>query len=491
MDFLDPQKQKAHTRRLIAGYILIGMVLLLATIILLYQALGYGIDRHGKIFQNGLVFVSSVPGDAEIYVDGVREVDYTDARLALPAGQYVFEVKRAGYRPWKRAITVEGGTLQRFEYLLLFAETLTPTTVKQYPATPSMATQSPDQRWLLMQSAGPDTFDVFDLEDSNPTPQTFTVPIETISASTTTTSWEAIEWARDNQHVLLKRQFTRGGQAGSEYILLNREQPTSSRNLSVLLGFTPTQVQLRDKNYDQYFAFDQNAGILFTASLNEPTPRPYLEGVLAFQSEGADRVLYATSQDAPPGKTLLRLRQGSDRYTIRQVASDAAPYMLDLAEYEGAWYIAAGASGEDKVYVYKNPIDSLKSDSGNVLVPVHILKADNPNSVTFAPKNRFISLQSGPEFTTYDVRNNRGYAFQLDTPPDANAGAATWFDEFHLVTATAGQTLVFDYDGTNRQLLAPLNPATGSYFDKNLRRLYTLTDTNTLTVTDLYAPQDR
>lgn len=490
MDFLDPQKQKAHARRLVAGYILIGMVLLLASIILWYQAFGYTIDRHGRIFQNGLVFVSSLPDEAEVYIDGKLEGARTDARFALPAGQYVFEVKRAGYRPWKRAITVEGGTLQRFEYLLLFAETLTPEPVKQYAAVPGLSTQSPDQRWLLVQSGTPDSFDLFDLDGDTAAPQSLTIPTETLSAGTTTTGWQAVEWARDNRHVVLRRQFTRAGQAGSEYLLLDRENAAAARNLTVLLGFTPTQLQLRDKNYDQYFAFDQNAGMLFTASLDEPTPRPYLEDVLAFQSEGADRVLYATSQDAPPGKTLIRLRQGDERYTIRQVAADAAPYMLELAEHEGAWYIAAGASGEDKVYVYKNPVDSLKS-SGNVLVPVHILKADNPSFIAFAPENRFVFVQSGAALATYDAKNNRGYSFLLDTPPDASAGHATWLDPFHLITSAAGQALVFDYDGTNRQLLAPVNSATHPYFDKDLRRLYTLTSTNLLTVTDVYAAQDR
>ena len=46
MDFLDPKKQKAHDRRLTIGYIIIGLVLLLATTILLYLTFGYGIDRH-------------------------------------------------------------------------------------------------------------------------------------------------------------------------------------------------------------------------------------------------------------------------------------------------------------------------------------------------------------------------------------------------------------------------------------------------------------
>lgn len=491
MDFLDPEKQKAHTRRLIAGYILIGMVLLLATIILLYQVFGYGIDRHGRIFQNGLVFISSLPDNAQVYVDGERQESNTNTRLVLPAGQYVFELKREGYRTWKRAITVEGSTLQRFDYPLLFAANLETTTTKQY-ASPGLATQSPDKRWLLVQSDVADTFDLYDIDAANPTPATFNIPLEVLSAGTTTTGWKAVEWSKDNRHVVLQRSFTRtSGQAAAEYILVDREDANQTINLSVRLGFTPTVLQLRDKAYDRYYAFDQTGGTLFTATLEQPTPQPYLEKVLAFQSEG-DSVLYATNQDAPSGKTLLRIRQGDDHFTIRQVDAVAAPYMLDLAQYEGAWYVAVGASGEDKVYIYKNPVDSLKSDSGDVLVPVHILKAVHPTRVEFAPASRFVAAQGGQDFAVYDVKNNNGYGYLLETPIDPTTAYAQWADEYHLATTSAsGEAMIFDYDGTNVQLLATTRLGSFPFFDRDYRKLHTMTATYSLTSTNLRAQQDR
>ena len=490
MDFLDPQKQKAHARRLIAGYILIGVVLLLATIILLYQAFGYGIDRHGRIFQNGLVFVSSVPEGAEIYVDGVRENNPTNARLALPAGQYVFEVKREGYRPWKRAITVEGGTVQRFDYPFLFPEQLDVATTKQYAATPSFVTQSPDRRWLLAQNAA-NSFDLFDLDASAPVPTPFSVPAEILSAGTTTTGWKEVAWAKDNKHVVLKRAFTLGGQPADEYLLLDREDASKSVNLSVLLGFTPTVLQLRDDAHDRYYAFDQPNGALFTASLDRPTPQPYLDNVLAFQSSGNDAVVYATSEDAPPGKTLIRMREGADNYTIRQVASDAAPFLLEIERFEDAWYVVAGASTEEKVYVYKNPIDSLKSGDGDVLVPVHILKANDPNYVSFAPESRFVFVENGSEFAVYDAKNNKGYAYSLETPVDAALGHATWMNEFYLQVVSNGQVIAFDYDGANREILVPAASGTVGYFDRDYRKLYSISASHTLSATNLRLPQDR
>ena len=106
MEFLDPKKQRMHTIRLLIGYVLIAIALILTTVILLYQAYGFGVDRHGQVIQNGLVFVASTPGSANVMVNGQLR-DTTNTRFNLPAGHYTFEVTRDGYRNWKRAVTVE------------------------------------------------------------------------------------------------------------------------------------------------------------------------------------------------------------------------------------------------------------------------------------------------------------------------------------------------------------------------------------------------
>jgi hypothetical protein len=488
MDFLDPKKQKAHSRRLAIGYVVIGLVLLLATTVLLYQSLGYGIDRQGRLVHNGRVFVSSLPEGADIYVDGTQK-DTTNTSLVLPAGQYAFELKRNGYHDWRRAITVQGGSVQRFDYPFLFPTSLVTTNTKQYAAQPSIVTQSIDRRWLLVQTGTPNSFDRYDMGDDKPVPETLTIPDEVMSVGTTTTGWQEIEWAKDSRHVVLKRLFDRQGQPSTEYILVDREDATKSVNLSVTLGFTPTVLQLRDKAYDQYFAYDQPNGALFTASLKRPTPQPYLSEVLAFQSEGSETVVYATTQEAPPGKTLMRIRQGDDSYTIRQVASDAAPYRLGLANFNDKLFVAVGATSEDKIYVYKDPLAALKKNE--VAVPVHILKVDEADYLSFAPDSRFVVAAKADSFASYDAKTGKGYAFKLDVPIDQPLGHASWMDGYHLDVISNGQVVVFDYDGNNRQSLVGSNPAFQPIFDRAYRKLYTLNGTHALTSTHLRTSQDQ
>ena len=93
MDFLDPNKKRAHTIRLFVGYFLVGTAIALASLILLFQSFGYDVDRKtGKVIQNGLIFLSAHPESADVYLNGQRK-DKTDLRLAVPAGPYSVELK--------------------------------------------------------------------------------------------------------------------------------------------------------------------------------------------------------------------------------------------------------------------------------------------------------------------------------------------------------------------------------------------------------------
>src|SRR5260221_190217 len=101
MDFLDPKKRRAYHIRLIVGYILVAIVIGLGTIIIVYGANGYGINtKTGQIVQNGLLFVDSKPGGAEIYLNNADQHTTSSARLVLPAGNYTLTLKKPGYRDW-------------------------------------------------------------------------------------------------------------------------------------------------------------------------------------------------------------------------------------------------------------------------------------------------------------------------------------------------------------------------------------------------------
>ena len=124
MDFLDPVKKRAHTRRLFIGYFLVGVAILMASAILVILSYGYDLDRKtGQVIQNGLIFANAAPDAATIYLNG-KENGQTDKRLTVPAGQYDIEYRRQGYRTWKKQIQLDGSSIERLVYARLFPEKL-------------------------------------------------------------------------------------------------------------------------------------------------------------------------------------------------------------------------------------------------------------------------------------------------------------------------------------------------------------------------------
>lgn len=479
MEFLDPKKQRAHSIRIMVGYVLIAIALILTTIILLYRAYGFGVDRNGHVIQNGLVFLSSTPNPADIYINGKQHKDDTNVRLLLSSGQYTVELKRDGYTDWKRAITVEGGSVERFDYPFLFPTTLQTSSVKPYAKQPALVTQSPDRKWLLTQtSESAHKFDMFDLSNPNEINKNLkelTLPDAafTVGQDAAAQKWELVQWSTDNRHVVLKHFFQKDGQQQYEYVLLDHEDTAKSVNLTSAWGVNPTNVELRDQAYDQYYLFDQASATVRTATLKEPAPKDYLSNVLAFKSYGDDVMLYVSAQSSEAGKVAVKLQQGKESYTIRTLPANSS-YVVNLTKYDGDWYMAAGSASEGKVYVYQNPVTMLKDQK--IIVPIRILKVPNVDYLAFSSNARFIMAERGTNFAVYDAENDKGYNFNLKTPLDSPQAHATWMDGHRITLTSNGKINVLDFDGANQRSLSAANSSFLPYFDRDYEYLYTLTN---------------
>ncbi|HEX8227544.1 MAG TPA: PEGA domain-containing protein [Candidatus Saccharimonadales bacterium] len=519
MDFLDPKKQRAHMIRLIVGYILLGVAVLFGTLILLYQAYGFGLGKDGEVIQKGLVFMSSQPTRAQIYLDGMLRKDRTNTKLQLEAGQYKAELKREGYRDWLRLITVEGGSVQHFDYPKLFPAKLVTTNIKNYTAAPAFASQSPDRRWLVLQQPGTMiTFDLFDLAD----PQDIAANSTTVAvqenlltaARPGSQSWKLVEWSTNNRHILLQHVYTpltNGAAETSEYILVDRQVPTESVNLSRLLSLpSGRQLALRDKKHDLYYVFDAAARSLATTSIDDAGKlTPLLENVLSYKPYGANMVLYVSDTEPaaeqgltaekplPAGKVVTMLRDRDQTYKIRE-HSAMPPYLTDMAEYGGDWYVASGSAGDGKINIYKNPQQIRKSSQTATLVPVHILKVDTPNKLTFSSNTEFLMASNGTQFAVYDAETDKGYRFISPHPLDPPAAHATWMDGHRITYVSEGKLKVLDYDNINVQTLSPASPNYLPFFDRDYDTLYTLIPTvgqqagaMTMTATSMLIPEDQ
>ncbi len=469
MEFLDPDKKKQHNRRLVVGYVLMGVAILLAALILFMQSAGFDLDhKTGKVIQNGLIFVSSHPESATVYLNG-KDQGRTDTRLTVPAGSYTVELKRDGYRDWKRSFNLEGSSIERLQYPVLFPTTLNQKDQRQYDNPPQFITQSPDRHWLLVQQPGSVTsFDVFNSNDPKATVEKIDLPANLLTATADTQHNELVEWSTDNRHVLVKHVF----KDQSEYIMIDRQSPENSQNITKLLDLKTVTLSLRDKRADELYVFDEAAHTLKTANTKTKEMEDVLKDVVAFKSYGSDTLLYAVTESKNPTKTDVKFRDGGKDYAVRTY-TDAGDFLLDVTRFDGHWYAVVGPKNEGRVTIYQDPMDHPKSDPTGLPQAYSVLIMKEPQFVSFSSNARFILVQSGAKFATFDAETNRRFYYDITTPL-AGDQKARWMDGHRLLVESNGKVNVFDFDGINKQTLVDIQEGTLPYFDRDYTRLYTL-----------------
>jgi hypothetical protein len=147
---------------------------------------------------------------------------------------------------------------------------------------------------------------------------------------------------------------------------------------------------------------------------------------------------------------------------------------VDVAKFDGAWYFAVGAASEQKTYVYRNPVAAIKRRPDLKPVPVGVLRlTQNTEFVSFSANARFVTVQAGRQFSVYDAETDRQYRYDADIALNGSQ-QATWMDGHRLMMVINAKTVVFDFDGTNKQELSSAVAGTLPLFDRDYEALYNI-----------------
>ena len=469
MDFLDPKKRRAHRIRLMIGYVLMTVIIGIGTVILVYEAYGFGYNREtGQVVQNGLVFLDSAPVSSDIYINGQKHESGTDARLVLPANQYKFELKRSGYHDWQRSLYLQPGSLERLVYPIMVPTSFSPKTSSEITFMDPLYSQSPDRRWLLIQAqtsaVNSLAFELFDTSvKPNPQKSTLQLPVNIVRAAGGKLT--EVEWSSDNKHALL--QYDTEGSV--EFILVDREEPSRSLNINNRLNVAPSIVMLKDKKIDQLYIHNQTAGSLSIANLNQGIiAQPFLQKVIAFKPYGNDVISYITENPSSAGTVKAIIWEKGQSYNMQTLQAGEL-YLIDQARFDGHWYFVFGSNKQERVAVYKDPQASIKSQNKTTAVPMLSLNITNPQFLGFSANARFISVQSGQEFVVQDLEAKENFKYKIDAPL---TGRMRWMDGHRLLGISSGKAYMFDFDGINRHLLINSALSAGAYFDRDYRQMY-------------------
>lgn len=472
------------------GYGLVTIAIAMTSVILVYGAYGYGINtKTGAVIQNGLLFVDSKPGGASIYLNNQLQGSATSARLVLPAGNYDLTIKKVGYRDWTRKFTLDEHSITRYIYPLLFPTKLTPQNLKVYASEPPFITQTPDRHWLLAQIPSADSknvvFDMYDTSKLDQAAVQLDIPTGLLNGDGSPGNLRAIEWASDNNHVLLQHSYS----GGSEFIIFNRADPAASLNVSQIFGASASQMNLRNKKIDQLYIFKQADSSLSLGDVGKRTLQPLLTGVLAYKTYGPDLLSYVTAQNVAAGQVMARIWENGKTYPLYTFAAGST-YLLDASQFQGHWYYVAGSDRADRINIYKDPLSGIKDPQTAKAIPLIALPDSGANKLAFSDGAHFIGVQAGQKFSVYDIENQSRYQYDIAGPL---AGSMHWMDGYRYIGLSNGSISVIDYDGMNQQVLIAANSPNNVFFDKDYNQMLSLAGTGngvTLQLTDLRAGTD-
>lgn len=469
MDFLDPAKKRSHRTRLFIGYGLMAILIGLGAIILLFQTYGYDYDRKtGTVFQNGLVFASSHPVSAEVFVNDLPYKDRTDTRFSIPEGHYNIKLKANGYRTWSRNLNLEGGWIERLSYPLLFPESIKSEEAQLVPTPPDFASQSPDRRWLLVKSpANLQSLEKYDTKDPQLSALLVNLPANLLSPFSGSRNLEPIEWSSDNRHILLRHYSG----AFQEFVMVDTELPAESYNINKLFKLDQSvQVVLRDKSPSKLYLYSSVSKLLQSADVISIAVNNVAENVLSFKGHGETLVIFAIAPTEPGAKVKVVVRDQGQNYILREGLNEGI-WKLDVARFENSWYFAVGNSAEGKQYIYKDPLNILRKATKLAPVPSAVLKVTNLQDISFSDNARFAMVRGGQNFAVFDAEASRQYKYEINEP--IGAASVLWMDGHRLATVSAGQVLVFDFDGSNQQKIAQSLDKTKPFFSQDYDFLYT------------------
>lgn len=496
MDFLDPKEKKFRSIRLMIGYALMTVLIFTATLVLVYQAYGFGVDRKtGEVIQNGLLYVDSAPDKATILIDNVEKSDRTNTRMLLKAGNYQLTIKRDGYRDWSRKIEVLGGGIERITYPMLIQTNLAEQEIQNFGINEQLIrSQSPDRRWLIVAKTGSlNTFTEFDLKDANkgaklPLIRQIVFPDTVFSVTDKPRKLEVMEWSNDNEHFLVRHSY---GEA-FEYIILNRDRPETSFNINKLIEKNPVKLTLRDKKFDHWHIQEKVDGDLIFATAKKEII-VLAPGVTAYKSHDDSTLLYA--QKSSDGQQDVFLTRANDTKLLRKVKD--GPVYLDIARFDNKWYAVVASDGDKRTYIYQDPWDVISKVNGAKVAPKAIFRSSQPiNTLEFSANTRFVFVREGQHFAVYDVELDKifNYNFGLTLGIDTEV---SWMDGHRLLARSGGQTFIIDFDGSNKQQLVGAQPGDSTFFDSDYTVLYSFQDsrvsagTTALVETDLRYEQDK
>lgn len=448
-----------------------GSVIVIVTLLML-AVLGYSFNpKDNSLEQGGLLQFRSVPSGAMVTLDEVQLGSRTPNKVTAHAANHNVTMTLDGYRSWHKSINLKPGMIGWLSYARLIPTDLKAQKIRALPTLGGVL-GSPDHKWLAMvEDVAKPTVLIADLQNeevkftSSPLPTaSFTPPAEGKTQAFTVESWSS-----NGQFILVKHVYD---DVKIEWLVVNREDPTKTKNISARLGLNSPKVVFASN--DGKIALAVTEGAVRRLNLSDETlSRPLVTNVDEFAPYGDDIVLYTTKGDAVVKKRTAGYL-GKDMEQGQQLAEfpdDGQPIHMAMSQYFGERYIAT--SHGVAVHVSKGELPHL-NNKGNMKTVITLTANGPPTALSFNGGGRFVVVENSNAFMVHDLELVKTDTTMLKDVT-GTARPLRWLDDsFRTWYDGGGMLRLYEFDGANQQNIVPVAEGYDVVISPNKELLYSI-----------------
>ncbi len=443
-------------------YIFMTIAVIALALVCLFIVLGYSIDKKtGSPRQGGLIQFRSFPEGATVNLDSQMQSFKTPGKATTDAAQHSVTMSKTNYRLWDKSFKLQRGELLWLNARLV-PNSVSTTEVMQFDAL-SQVTISPDKKWIAaIEKPGEPSLKIIDIRDEKkPKVATLKIPVSAMNAVTPSDVFEVFEWDFGNRYLLVKHLSG----ATTEWLRLDRSDETKAENLTSKFKLNFSEVHFNGKSGENFYTLSD--GNLKRLSFEKPLLGVAVaQNVKQFSVYGDSKLALITQKNNQQVVSVYKDDDTSPK-TVASFAQAAPLAKVAITSFFGEDYVAVSHAGEAKLI--KQPFDDK---------PLTVKKFKLAPEIAwlyFSPNGQFLIAQTGVTVKTYNLERDQLTQFNIPgsgqyTRPDH----LEWLDDFHFWCDTGGALQMFEFDGSNAEVINSVTPGYDVSLSNNGKRLFSI-----------------
>ena len=463
----NPKSRQRDLAKRTLTYALMTLSVIGLVVVSLFLVLGYSVDNDGQPEQGGLVQFRSFPTGATVRIDGAKQTFVTNGKKNTSAGYHNVTMELKQYRSWAKNFDLGRGELLWLNALLI-PNKITTNEVQQFDQLGNMKV-SPDKKWItFVEKSNEPKLMIMDISDEKK-PRTTTLAIPEIVAkqSTPGDNFKVVEWDFGSRYMLV--QHTSGDK--TEWLRLDRSDATNSRNVSVLKNLSISDAHFVGNSGNILYVLAGGNIQKLDISKTDEQLKTVASNVTQFELYKDNTIAFVQTLN---GKQIIGYYNDADTKPreIKSFKADQPNVHTTINNYFNDDYQAI--SHGTTVNVVKDPKDEKQKFASFEL-------ASGVQWLYFANSGRFVVAQNGSNLSVYDLERKQNFVFTIPgNPPYKSEHHLKWLDDFHLVSDAGGTLHIFEYDGTNIEVIGKVSEGYDISLSNNGKRLFDIAP-NTVT----------